>query len=389
MSAHRRLTAQTRRLALAVAYVRAAATAAQAHPGSGIVVGRDGRVFFVLFGPNRIMVREPDGRVRVFAEDDRWLRLHHLVLDSAGNLYTTSDHDGRVWRIAPDGRVTEFFFNPRLWGERGIMIGSGGDPFTLDTEGNVYALDRPSGSNIRRITPAGDVLAFAELERPQFQPRRQGLHSSSMAWGPDRALYVTDAERVWRIAPGGSAAPLDLGGDRLELGTGLAVDADGSVFVADYRGRRVLMIRPGGRGAVEAPGTGRLRLRGPMGVALGPDSALYVTDFGPGIMVVWRVTAGRARGVYRRWESHIIGPQILVAVFVLLIALITLQRQPKGMTDWLWWTVFAGLVVVGFWRLARGLPVLAFWRHVLILVYVWAAIVSYLRRGPPQAAQAG
>src|SRR5687767_7064624 len=100
------------RLALLIAlalFLALPLRAAEAHPGVGIVRDRQGNVFYTdLVHVWRIA---PDGRKSIAVRD---VHTHELSIDSAGNLFgEDSDYLGgerwrhRVWRRAPDGRVTD------------------------------------------------------------------------------------------------------------------------------------------------------------------------------------------------------------------------------------------------------------------------------------------
>ncbi len=55
-----------------------------AHPGAGIVVNSQGRIYFVLYGPvNRIMTVNDDGKIVKFVSHPKLRAPHHLALDSA------------------------------------------------------------------------------------------------------------------------------------------------------------------------------------------------------------------------------------------------------------------------------------------------------------------
>ena len=82
---------------------------ARAHPATGIVVDSKGHVTYVDFVASRIYRTDDDGKPQVIARGDpeaTFTHPHHLVLDSAGNVYTASDHGGSVWRIDPKGALS-------------------------------------------------------------------------------------------------------------------------------------------------------------------------------------------------------------------------------------------------------------------------------------------
>lgn len=72
--------------------------------------------------------------------------------DSKGNLYVGSGNEGTIYKVTPEGEVTELFTPNRLM-SRAIAI---------DSKDNVYVAVSPSGS-LYRINKDGDVSVFIEL----------------------------------------------------------------------------------------------------------------------------------------------------------------------------------------------------------------------------------
>jgi sugar lactone lactonase YvrE len=340
-------------------------------------VDRSGRVFFVIAGSNVVTMLEPNGRVRTFAQDDRLRLPHHLVLGRDGALYVASDHDGRVWRVGENGALTEYFSSKEIWNSRGVSVGSGGDPFTVDSAGNIYALAAPNGQGIVRITNRGEVTDVAK--RARFGP----LHFSTMTVGPDGALYLTDGARVWRIV-GDSAVPIVPRGVSLLRATGVAVDSVGNIYVADYGARRV--VRFARDGSVNTPAAfKRMRLGRPTGVVLAANGDLYVLDNRPRGAAIWRVRGEISERLYGRrdWQGYAVG--LMIGLLPLLLAIQTWLRKPKGMTDWLVWTLVAGVAIVGMYWIGRVVPVFSWLRHLILAIYAFGAWKSYqrMRRGLP------
>src|SRR5215472_18303138 len=118
------------------------ASLAWSHPGPGIVVNRNGEVFFDYPIRHRIMKIDAAGKVTVFAQGEDGGRLsapHHLVLDRQDNLYAAGDRDGVIWRIAPSGETTQIY-PPDYWHGIGF-VGFGGNPFTLDGHGDIFGVN--------------------------------------------------------------------------------------------------------------------------------------------------------------------------------------------------------------------------------------------------------
>jgi sugar lactone lactonase YvrE len=284
---------------------------AVAHPGTGIAVDRQGRVYFTDL--KRIWRWEPGGRVIAIVEGkhshairldaDGSLEGEHLAYDSATQRWLTS-----AWRLGPDGSLTDsgpkmeegfpFLFTP--------AVASDGTRYYTRVDNN-----RRDVSEIHRRTPdgrlellAGGAYGYADGvgREARFGP------IGAVAVGPGGAIYVTDLACVRKVTADGRVTTLARGGGLLKptlaarlLGMGerygsmmgLCVDAGGNVFAANYGGRRVVRVSPSGgvTSVLEESGPWS-----PTGVALS-GSELYVLESGtmpgPGLSVrVRRLTPG-------------------------------------------------------------------------------------------------
>jgi len=355
-------------------------TRADAHPGSGIVVGADGAIYFVVYGTNRIMRIAPDGRRAVLVDDERLRLPHHLVVDATGALYSSSDFDGKVWRIGTDGSLTLHFDSavlPRSApGFRGFAVGLGGDPFTIGPDGALYALGPDDGASIVRIERDGKFRRLAG-----GAPFGE-LHFGTMVFGPTGALHVTDRDRVWRIE-GDSARALRPRDSALERATGLAFDRDGNLLVADYERRRVIRFAPDG--AVNTPrALARLRLTRPVGVAVRGDTILVLDN--PSGVIVWRVVGESSERLYTERETT---ARLGLAVVLLVAALFvthTWTRRPRRWLDWAFWIGATLVVFVGLYGIRSPDPLFVLGRHVLAVGFLagaWWSQRALPRRGTP------
>lgn len=226
---------------------------ARAHEGWGIVVDRQGQIYFSDIPTNTIWRVTREGKLEAFLSNKH---SHALVLGDDGSIYGTQEHDaaaiGGVWRIAPDGSFSNVFtpapdFPLNL------------HPFIIDRDGNIYSTNSISFSNqsdkamLMRSTPAGNVTVLAGGTRGYRDGRGSEAQFSGidgMAWASDGSLYVTDGVYVRRVRLDGVVTTLSRGaltssswGEDL---MGLAVSPSGSVYVADYSQRRVFELRPDG-----------------------------------------------------------------------------------------------------------------------------------------------
>lgn len=128
------------KLTILIAILFGAVVGLVAHPGSGIAVDAQGRVFFTA-GPMIVMI-ETSGVPRTIVRDEKhekFYQLHHIQRAPDGGLLTASDMGNGIWRFTPEGRLTRFYPPPNE--DRALSVGSGGDPFAVDRAGNMYAVN--------------------------------------------------------------------------------------------------------------------------------------------------------------------------------------------------------------------------------------------------------
>ena len=165
------------------------------------------------------------------------------VLDASGNLYIADSGSCTVRVVnAATGIISVYAGTPRAQGATGLCADSGdGGPATkagldpaalaFDSAGNLYIADY--NNRIRMVTPAGTISTFA---------------------GTGVAGYLGD---------GGPAASARFNGPQ-----GLAFDAAGNLYVADFNNQRIRVITPGGTKISTFAGTGVRGATGDGGPAL-------------------------------------------------------------------------------------------------------------------------
>lgn len=225
----------------------------RAHEGWGIVVDRQGQIYFSDIPTNTIWRITREGKLEAFLSNKH---SHALVLGEDGSIYGTQEHHaaaaGSVWRIAPDGSFSEVFTPIR---DFPLNL----HPFVIDRDGNVYSTNSISFPNqsdkttLLKAKPNGEVTILAGGIRGYRDGQGGEAQFSGidgMAWGTDGSLYITDGLYVRRVAMNGTVTTLGNGAlTRQSFGEdlmGLAVSPSGSVYVADYSQRRVLQLMPDG-----------------------------------------------------------------------------------------------------------------------------------------------
>jgi hypothetical protein len=134
----------------------------QSHPGSGIAVDAQGRVF-VAVGAFIVML-DTNGQSRTIVSDpkhENFYQLHHIRRAPDGGMVTASDTGNAIWRFTTDGRLSRYYPGPNQDGS--LRVGLGGDPFEVDAAANVYAIN--SGqfrfTQVLKITPHGRIFFIA------------------------------------------------------------------------------------------------------------------------------------------------------------------------------------------------------------------------------------
>lgn len=159
------------------------------------------------------------------------LEVHALAKDKAGNLYAATSPNGKIFKIAPNGKGTEIF---SMNGKESAT--DAGSKFVLALamaeDGNLYAGTGPDGK-IFKISPDGKAAEFATVPKQSV---------TALAFGKDGTLYAGTAEdgSVYRVRPDGHASML-YDSDQAVI-TGLATDPAGGVYAATAPGGQILKI---------------------------------------------------------------------------------------------------------------------------------------------------
>jgi hypothetical protein len=237
----------------------------------GVAVGADGTVYVADYGSHKIR-----------------------KITVSGGVATVSTLAGSGSPLSADGTGTLAGFNRPF----GVAVGA---------DGTVYVADS-SGQKIRKITAAGDVttLAGTGLYGRTNGSGTEAKFSSpfGVAVGADGTVYVADsgsdmirkitaAGVVTTLAGSGARGGFDGVGTDASFATpaGVAVGADGAVYVADRDSTKIRKITVSGGVATvstlagsgqagSTDGTGAAAsFTGPMGVAVGADGTLYVAEY--------------------------------------------------------------------------------------------------------------
>jgi sugar lactone lactonase YvrE len=182
------------------------------------------------------------------------------ALDAQGNVYVADWSNHAIRKITPGGVVTTLAGN----GTPGFADGTGGAarfnyPYglTVDGQGNVFVADEQNHS-IRKITPAGVVTTVAGNGTIGFvngnASNARFSFPSGLAIDGQGNMYVADRgnHSIRKITPAGVVSTLagttqgfadgDAGTAKFNQPYGLALDVQGNIFVADYLNFRIRKI---------------------------------------------------------------------------------------------------------------------------------------------------
>jgi DNA-binding beta-propeller fold protein YncE len=167
-------------------------------------------VYVFLRGPQPVRVYEPDGTFVASWGQGTFVRPHGIFIGPDDTVYCADDHDHSVRAFTLDGQLL----------------------LTLGTRG------RPSDTGATSI----DYRTIRRAGPPFHYP-------TNLAIGPSGDLYVSDGygnARVHRFAPDGtliqSWGEPGSGPGQFHVPHGIAVDHDGTVFVADRENRRLQLF---------------------------------------------------------------------------------------------------------------------------------------------------
>ena len=255
------------------------ASAAQLYSPRNVAIGAIGNVYIAEFDGQRIREVTPDGLIRTVVTDVAFPA--GLAVDFTGALYIADSGNHRIERLF-NGALTTVV-TPLLSSPTAV---------SADGTGGIYIAD--SGNRrILRITQAGVVSTVAS----RLDTARD------VAVAPSGDLLIADGRRVRLVTPAGLAVTLagdgtfgyrgDGGPATLAVlngPSGVAVDNDGALYIADERNHRVrkvsisgIITTVAGTGSPAAPLEGlpavSTPLTAPEGVLTDPAGTLWITEY--------------------------------------------------------------------------------------------------------------
>ncbi|WP_084708504.1 hypothetical protein [Hymenobacter norwichensis] len=270
------------------------ATTAEFSQPRGLALEPNGSLLVADFGTGLVRRVSSTGEVRTiagrFPSPDVRSQAPEEIFEPAGvatgpgsSVFVADESRHTIYRLSPEGKV-------QVWaGQPGIVAGNNDDGLiwaarfnkpnsvAAAPDGTLYVTDGETMA-VRRISPKGKVSTLLKGDIHSVSPLSNEGHyfyPSAVAVGPDGAVYVLQG-RLLRYASGSSRAEWLAGNyepgyadgpgrqARFHYPTGLAVDGQGNVFIADRGNHLIRRVSPRGEVTTVAGEPGRHRLEPPL-----------------------------------------------------------------------------------------------------------------------------
>ncbi|MFC6645622.1 beta strand repeat-containing protein [Granulicella cerasi] len=137
-----------------------------------------------------------------------------------------------------------------------------------DAAGSLYFSDSQYQRILRRTTD-GTVTVLTLLN---------ATTTTQMAIDGAGTLYITAGATVYSLVPGNNPAVFATGGNTLSAASGIAVDAQGYVYIADSTQNKILRVATDGTSSYLS--LSGITLSAPSGLAIDANNTLYIADTG-------------------------------------------------------------------------------------------------------------
>ena len=302
------------------------AAQAQLNNPSGVGVDSAGNVYIADSANERIHRVHPAGTITTIAGTGepsysgdngpavraRLSEPTDLAVDSDGNLYIADSANYRIRRVNPRGTITTVAGGGSTDGDNVPAVQarlSYPSDVALDAFGNLYIAE-PFSDRIRRVDSTGTITTVAGSGERGYSGdggpavQAQLAIPSGIASDGDGNLYIADRfnHRIRLVDPTGTITTVagtgeeGFSGDggpateaRLGSPSGVAVDGDGNLFIADFSNHRIRRVDAAGTITTIAGTDGRgfsgdggpadqARLHFPTSVAVDGAGKLYIAD---------------------------------------------------------------------------------------------------------------
>ncbi len=235
----------------------------------GVAVGAEGQVYVAATGSGKVTIHDPDGaQIGVIPAGAELLGEAADVAAVAADLYVLDAGAARLVHFSPAGEaIGAVTVDPAIVGRaRGLAV---------DGDGALWVANTPGG-RVVQLAPDGTVLLDLAL------PQEGEAQPTDVVVGLDGRIFVADpvARKLTRYSPDGQrerAWPLATANTMDS--PHLAVDAQGRIYLTEPETGRVLQMDATGEllGMWDLPAL-LGRFVKPVGIAVGPDGRIWVTD---------------------------------------------------------------------------------------------------------------
>jgi len=285
---------------------------------AGIAIGPDGSLYVTDIADNKIRKIAIDGTVSTYAgmgaqglangscAEATFNMPCGITFDAVGNAYVADTSNNVIRKIDPTCQISTLAGSGKVGASDGLGTAASfyyPHGLTVDAAGNIYVADT-SNNKIRKVDSNGNVSTFAGTGTSSYTdgPALNATFGDPMAIAADTigTLYVGDGDdsyvrkitngQVTTLAGGGGFGLRDGPGTFAAFNgpAGIAIDANGNLFVADSGNNAVRKISPAGVVATIAGGmlgaddgpADTASFNCPWGIAVDPNGVIYVTDSG-------------------------------------------------------------------------------------------------------------
>src|SRR6266481_654722 len=181
------------------------------------------------------------------------------AVDSGGNVYLGTGHDGKIFRVTHDGKGSLLYKTPEL--DVTALV--------VATDGAIYAATSPDGK-VYRVTADGKATVY-------FDPADKYIWSLAILSDGSLAVGTGDNGKLYRVRAAGAKpeSSLLINTNQTHV-ISLAVNAQGDLIAGTDPGGLVLRISPDGK----AFGLFDAQLREIHALAPAADGSIYVLALG-------------------------------------------------------------------------------------------------------------
>ena len=280
---------------------------------TGVAVDAQGNVFASVTGSSDIVKITPAGIATVFAGSQNspgceegtgtaatFTDPYALCIDNQGNLYIADYLCSGIKQITPNG-VSKTFCNSDPANNVNIVP----QTICIDAVGNIYSANQIGGDGIVKTTPQGAVSRFAGSTTSGYQDGAAAsaefnpLGITGLCVDAQGNIYVADPPRIRKISGGqvttvagnSKRGYLDGKGSAASFAgaMGICMGPDGNIYIADVYNSRIRMMTPDGT-VTTVSGTGEAGFKNgqpnaaefnqPTNLCFDAQGNLYVADYG-------------------------------------------------------------------------------------------------------------